>query len=216
MKYLLVLLLLTSCGTQTFILPKAGPSGAPGPQGPAGPQGFGVGELTMPATANECPQGGSDIIFFRDLNNDGLRQDNEPITSVVQLCNGINGISATITVSQATAAVCPSGGLVFESDNNSVATLNTVCNGTTGPQGQQGPQGVDLDSITMVQFCQGYTTTYPNSFPEFGMCVNNTLYAVYWDQHNSWLAQIAPGYYASTSTSAPCNFTVVSNCGIQH
>jgi hypothetical protein len=67
-------------------------------------------------------------------------------------------------------------------------------------------------NFSMVQFCSQYTTTYPNSFPEFGICSNNILYAVYWNGTNAWLAEIAPGNYMSTSSTSPCNFTVGSNC----
>lgn len=83
---------------------------------------------------------------------------------------------------------------------------------TNGAPGQQGQQGLPGTATTAVQFCPGYTTTYPSSFPEFGFCSQGSIYAVYWDGHNAWLAEVVPGYYASTSTSAPCNFHVAANC----
>lgn len=73
---------------------------------------------------------------------------------------------------------------------------------------------IPVQNLNMVQFCSNYNTTYPTSFPEFGICLNNLLYGVYWDGHNAWLAEIVPGYYLSTSTSAPCNFHVLTNCGV--
>lgn len=74
--------------------------------------------------------------------------------------------------------------------------------------------GTDATPVTAVQFCTGYTTTYPSVFAEYGLCVSGNLYGVYWDGHNSWLSALPPGYYASTSTSAPCNFTIGTGCAV--
>lgn len=99
--------------------------------------------------------------------------------------------------------------------------------GTTGTQGQAGSTGAKGDTgaqgvpglpgtvVTAVQFCPNYTTTYPSSFPEYGVCINGSLYATYWDGHQAWTAKIVPGDYTTTATGAPCNFKVVSGCTIQ-
>jgi|SRR5581483_6447705 len=103
--------------------------------------------------------------------------------------------------------------------NDPEQTSILVCNGSvgqTGAQGNQGRDGTDATPVSAVQFCAGYTTTYPSSFPEFGLCLGSDLYAVYWDGRNAWLSEVVPGYYASTSTSAPCDFTVKANCQISH
>jgi len=84
----------------------------------------------------------------------------------------------------------------------------------TGAAGINGTNGVDASGVTMVQFCPGYTTTYPSVFPEFATCVSGSLYAVYWDGKNAWQAEVVPGLYESTSTSAPCNFKVGFNCSV--
>lgn len=92
--------------------------------------------------------------------------------------------------------------------------------GMPGPQGSQGvpgprgPKG-EAANIGMIKFCPGYDTVYPRTFPEFGMCVSDVLYAVYWDKQNAWLAEVVPGRYDSTSTSAPCSFTVKPMCKIE-
>lgn len=88
-------------------------------------------------------------------------------------------------------------------------------NGTPGATGPQGPQGNQGQPGTTVKFCPSKVVSYPTSFPEFGICVDNVIYAVYWDGHNSWLTEVPQGAYISTSTSAPCNFTVLANCAIQ-
>jgi hypothetical protein len=81
-------------------------------------------------------------------------------------------------------------------------------------QGPVGPSGAPGTGVSTIQFCPGYTTTYPTTFPEYGICIGNNLYAVYYDGKNTWLAEIVPGYYASTSTSAPCDFTVGADCTV--
>jgi len=101
--------------------------------------------------------------------------------------------------------------------------LLTACGGTPsaslyypvpGPQGNQGPAGANGSVVTAIQFCPNVYTNYPNTFPEFGLCINGILYATYWDGSNAWTAEIPAGVYKSTSTSAPCDFTVVTDCGI--
>lgn len=94
--------------------------------------------------------------------------------------------------------------------NNTTASIS----GYTPIAGPQGPQGKPGTGVSKIQFCPGYTTTYPTTFPEYGTCIEGQLYAVYWDTHNAWEALIVPGYYKSTSTSAPCNFTVFDNCTV--
>lgn len=86
--------------------------------------------------------------------------------------------------------------------------------GSIGPQGIVGPAGQPASQVTVVQFCPGYTTSYPSVFPEFGFLINGKIYATYWDGKNAWTAQVVPGYYQSTSTTAPCNFTVNSDGSI--
>lgn len=87
--------------------------------------------------------------------------------------------------------------------------------GANGTDGRDGVDGEDGDSVTMVRFCAGQTTVYPTSFPEYGFCIGGVLYGTYWDGHQAWTAQIAPGAYRSTATGLGCNFTVTSNCGVQ-
>ncbi len=87
--------------------------------------------------------------------------------------------------------------------------------GATGATGSTGAAGTDGTSVTTVQLCPGYTTTYPSVFAETAMCITGNLFAVYWDGHNAWLTEIPPGSYSSTSSSAPCSFTVVAGCQVQ-
>lgn len=187
--------------------------------GAQGPQGYGVGVFSDPATASQCQAGGAILHFFQDINNNGIYDSNDNVTNIVAVCNGLSGLdgsNSSISVTQATVAQCAAGGFVFTSQTGGLSTTNKVCNGTTGPQGQQGPAGTDIASVSVVQFCTGYTTSYPGTFPEYGICIANKIYGVYWDHTNSWLAEVVPGAYNSTSTTAPCSFTVASGCLISH
>lgn len=90
-----------------------------------------------------------------------------------------------------------------------LSSLLTACAGTNGNPGIPGNDGT---TVKMMQFCPQYTGSYTKTmFPEYGLIVGNIIYAVYWDDKNSWLAEVYPGKYISTSTSAPCTFTVNSN-----
>lgn len=81
-----------------------------------------------------------------------------------------------------------------------------------GAAGSQGVAGIPGSSVVAIKLCPNApNTSYPSSFPEYGLLIAGVLYGVYWDHTNSWLAQLSPGYYSSTSTSAPCSFTVNSD-----
>lgn len=85
-------------------------------------------------------------------------------------------------------------------------TIETL-QGIPGPAGLQGASGIDASGVTTVQFCLGYTTTYPTTFSEVGLLINGKVYGVLWNGQAA-LVELPPGYYSSTSTSAPCNFTI--------
>lgn len=116
---------------------------------------------------------------------------------------GASGVSCTQTlISASHVSGDPSeyGGTMIHCSNGDVFVSN-------------GAPGAPAVGFSAIQFCPGYTT-YPSAFPEFGFCSQGSIYAVYWDGHNAWMALVAPGYYASTSTSAPCNFHVAANCQV--
>lgn len=91
-----------------------------------------------------------------------------------------------------------------------------LTSGSNGPQGIPGLDGANGSTITPVQFCTAFTPQYPDSFPEYGLCINNQLYGVYWNGTTAFLAYLPPGAYNSTSLSnTTCNFTIVSGCTVQ-
>jgi len=91
-----------------------------------------------------------------------------------------------------------------------------ILDGKDGKDGTNGTNGINGTSVTVVEFCGPAQTVYSSSFPEYGLCINNAIYGVYWDGKNSWLAEIPSGAYNSTSTSLPCTFTVTGGCTVTH
>lgn len=84
--------------------------------------------------------------------------------------------------------------------------------GSTGATGANGTNGRDGTTVTVVQFCPGQNSA--GTYPEIGICIGGKIYAAFWDGRNSWLAEVVPGTYMSTSTTAPCNFKVAANCKV--
>lgn len=138
--------------------------------------------------------------------------------------NGKDGSPIVAKVVLADVSVCANGGSVINmgidlnGDNklqdNEITTSVKTCNGLDGAPGSTGANGLNGTNSSLVEpikFCKNYNTSYPSTFPEYGLQIGTDLFAVYWDGHNSWMALIPPGYYRSTSTSAPCNFTVNSD-----
>lgn len=87
--------------------------------------------------------------------------------------------------------------------------------GATGPQGIPGVQGVPGSSVTTVKFCDDYVPVYPSSFPEYGLCIDNKLYGVYFSSSlGTFLAYLPPGRYQSTNNNEACIFTITSGCEV--
>lgn len=114
-----------------------------------------------------------------------------PTGASAQPCN-VQEVSGGATVT------CPNGSSSF------------IANGATGATGVTGAAGT---IITVVQFCTGYTYSYPTTFPEQALCIAGNLYGVYDGGANDvFLSELPAGEYTTTSTSAPCNFSIAANC----
>ena len=85
--------------------------------------------------------------------------------------------------------------------------------GSKGDQGNAGPAGADGTSIVAIPFCPGYAPVYPSVFPEVGLCINDSLFAVY-SANGGFLALIPPGRYSSAGIGSACDFTVGPHCTI--
>lgn len=86
--------------------------------------------------------------------------------------------------------------------------------GDPGLQGPDGRPGADGTAVTLIKFCPTAIATYPLVFPEYGICVNNQIYAVY-SANGGFLTVIPPGTYSSNAIGSACDFTVAPNCVIQ-
>ena len=87
--------------------------------------------------------------------------------------------------------------------------------GTNGMPSPMGPQYPGGSVITPVQFCPGSITSYPTTYAEVGLCINNNIWAVY-SANDGFLTEIVPGYYTSNAIGSSCNFTVLPNCVISN
>lgn len=187
-----VLLMFTGCGKHVF-------EGTPGKDG---------GSCTVTthegSTTIKCPDGSSETV------HDGAQGPQGQVGP--QGATGANGQNAV-----ACTTVQVAGGVEVRCPDGSFTTVYNGTNGSNGSNGSNGQNGADGTLVLPVPLCPSYTTTYPSTFAEFGFCINSKLYGVFWDGHNAWWTVIPNGYYSSTSSSAPCTFTVSAGCTVtQH
>jgi hypothetical protein len=76
-----------------------------------------------------------------------------------------------------------------------------------------GKDGVDTKSVYAISFCPGFTQTYPSTFAESGICIDNTLYGVY-SANGGFLSELPPGTYSSKGINATCTFTIAPGCKV--
>src|ERR1035437_2115892 len=86
--------------------------------------------------------------------------------------------------------------------------------GATGPQGVPGTNGTNATPVTVVTLCPG-VSTYPSTFVEIALCLNNNLYAVL-SEHDGFLTYLPPGKYESKALDSSCDLTVHPGCVISH
>lgn len=140
---------------------------------------------------------------------------------------GVQGPQVPVLMQPATPTECPTGGTKVTLGGTTYLACNGLPGvvgdtgatgpagspGVQGPVGVQGPPGTDIMPISIVQFCQGITPSYPNAFPEIGFCIGNKLYAVY-SANGGFMVYTPPGAYYSNGINASCTFTVGDNCEI--
>jgi len=220
--FIICILSLASCGKN-------------GKDGAAGLPGGSTFDLTVASTGVDfadiipglaCFNGGVSIFTFRDTNSDGVLDTDELVIKVKALCNGTNGangVNALITLESITASeTCPNGGIQFTSG---ASTPVEVCNGANGVNGEQGFPGIEGipgiagsngtngtngTRVAPVKFC----LTDNSTFPEYGLMVENDLFAVYWgttpaspNKPQAFLTKLVAGNYMSTGGNN-CLFTI--------
>jgi hypothetical protein len=125
--------------------------------------------------------------------------------------NGANGIAGK---DGAVGAQGPAGVQGPKGDTGAAGTDGVDGkDGATGPQGMTGAIGLPGKDgapgtvVTPIQFCPGVTPVYPTTFPEYGLVINGSIFAVY-SANGGFLALIPPGVYSSNAIGSACNFTV--------
>lgn len=201
---LLILLSLTACGESNYGVNDH----------PAGKDGASCS--TSPVLASGIPgsftrYGGVLITCGTSqsfVSNGPKGNNGEDGTSCVETTVSASGINGTCDQYGGALIQCGSQ-LSFITNGAPGAIGATGATGAAGSNGSNGTNGVDATPVTTVQFCpnQG-NTVYPNNFPEYGVLIGGSIYAVYYDTHNAWFAKIVPGTYMSTATGLQCTFTV--------
>jgi hypothetical protein len=80
-------------------------------------------------------------------------------------------------------------------------TSGIVYNGTNGTNGT---------IVKTVQFCPNSTPIYPTTFPEVGIVIGTSIYAVY-SANDGFLTLLTPGTYYSNAIGSSCDFIVNSD-----
>jgi hypothetical protein len=123
--------------------------------------------------------------------------------------NGVDGNGCTTTALAPGSVGAPNGGALIICGSTSTVILNGT-NGTNGVNGTNGSNAI----MNMVQFCNGFTQTYPSVFAESGFCVGNDMYGVY-SANGGFLAKLPPGTYGSSGINSSCTFTITPQCTVQ-
>ena len=103
---------------------------------------------------------------------------------------GANGFGCTVS-----PATDNSGALIKCGDGSSYFVKN----------------GQDATPVQMIQLCPNLQGSYPNNFPEFAFLIQGKYYATMNINNKSFIAQLYPGTYATTTNSANCAFTVTAD-----
>ena len=122
-----------------------GATGATGADGKDGADGVSLG-VTTTILDNGCRL----LTFYKDINLNGVRDDNEEVISTSNICNGENGMSIKAITS--TTTDCENGGVKYSfygdvnnngvlDENESVINESVICNGENGRNGGRGASG---------------------------------------------------------------------------
>jgi hypothetical protein len=208
MKKLMItfLMLLTSCGFSTSnCTEEECPSTEqedPIPQviiGPIGPKGD-----TGPKGESCSVEAVDDGAIISCGDSSAMINNGTPGVRGIQGVAGQNGIGCTTT--QTDMGVQISCG----------DTVTNILNGLDGQDGIDGQDGQNATPVNMIKFCPNINEVYPSTFPEYGICIDNKIYAVYWN-NLAFLAHLTPGRYVTTTMNSNCTFTVqAGTCNLLH
>lgn len=222
----LALWLNPGCGKVTY---EPGPMGSEGPQGQQGNIGATGATGNAGATGAIGPTGATGGVGATGAQ--GIQGEAGTSCSVVAQPTGAiiqctDGSSASISDGSvgAQGATGPQGAAgedampctttAFVGGVNILCPDGTSTNVYNGTAGAVGPAGTPGTLVVAVEFCPSLgDTVYPSSFPEYGLCIEGNIYAVYWSGTQAFMAEVVPGVYDSTSPQG-CSFTVATDCSI--
>lgn len=87
--------------------------------------------------------------------------------------------------------------------------------GDTGDVGEQGIQGTPgIAGVSSIKFCPNLIDSYGTHYSEYGLCIDNKIYAVYWAHGNAFMTELSNGSYRTTTNYGNCTFKVEDNCQV--
>ena len=122
-----------------------GTNGIDGADGKDGADGISLGVVTTQINT-DCRL----LTFYKDINLNGVKDDNEEVISTSNICDGENG--ASIKAITSTTTDCTNGGVKYSfygdtnnnnalDENESIINESVVCNGERGVRGYGGSDG---------------------------------------------------------------------------
>lgn len=217
-----VILVLSGCGNGPSIpIVLRGEKGDRGDVGAAGKNGSSC-TTSVVAVSESAPNGGF-LISCQDgtsavvLNGSNGQNGSDgaqglPGSTGSAGAPGSNGTSCSVSA-VAASGLAPNGGALITCGSST--TL--VQNGAPGATGETGAAGANASSVSFVKFCPNVSNNYPSTFPEYGICVNGSIFAIYWSGSTAFGSVLPAGGYSSTSINSNCSFTIVANsCAVQN
>jgi hypothetical protein len=204
LSLILIMVGLSACGPSAVFI-ATGPAGA---TGSSGVDGSSCSATTLPVGSSVAPNGGtlvactngtSSVVLNGAIGAQGISGE-----------NGLNGSSCSVSMLAVGSVVAPNGGSLITCSDG---TSNVVLNGAVGSQGIAGLQGIPGTPGTVIepiQFCQGFTQSYPSVFAENGLLINGIMYGIY-SANGGFMAELPPGQYSSNGINASCTFTINAN-----
>ena len=196
MKFLVILMILVSCGRKVPV------NGKDGINGSAGVQGFSTIIEQLSVDQSACLNGGTAFKLALDVNRNNLIDDSDENVRLSIICNGINGIDG-IDGSDGVNGV----------DGEDGTDGQDGADGQQGEKGDNGVDGVNLAQVTLLNPCGDA----PGLVDEIIIRLpNGTLLATFTDSSNGKdlrLAVISEGDF-ETRDGDNCSYSIDSNNNI--
>lgn len=165
-------------------------NGLNGTNGTNGADGASIGVNITNTTCSSPTRPGKSVEFYKDANNNGIKDPSETAVSTMLVCDGENGASPTVVALSPGDPDCPNGGVKING--------NPVCNGLNGIDGASFGS-----NVIAAKLCPSDT----DPMAEYGIFIGTELYAVLYSPPHAGLVRLPPGTYTTTTTSSAKTFT---------